>query len=206
MISTAIIYDCEFLTNETSPRRFWCGPMDPDPVIAQIGAAKLSLTGNFDIEDTVSLYVAPVDRYGAPYALDPFFTELTGITEDDIAREGKPLAEALRLVDTFADGAKFWSWGKDEFNMVAISCYVAGIPASIPAARFDNACKLIRKAGMPPEDMNTVRSNTVADYYKLDHPPLRGHDALGDALSVAYALQHLLRIGSLVTSDFAGDD
>ncbi len=203
MISSAIIYDCEFLTNETSPRRFWCGPTDPDPVIAQIGAARLDLTDNFEISETFSTFVSPVDRHGAKYALDPFFTQLTGITEQDIAGKGQPLEPALRAADAFSRGAKFWSWGKDEFNMIAISCYVAGIPAIIPAPRFDNVCKLISKAGMPPEDMNQVRSNTLADYYKIDHPPLKGHDALGDALSVAYALQHLLRNGSLAAADLA---
>jgi hypothetical protein len=34
-------------------------------------------------------------------------------------------------MDRFSEGARFWSWGKDELNMVAISCYVAGIPAPI---------------------------------------------------------------------------
>jgi hypothetical protein len=203
VISTAVVFDCEFLTNETSPRRFWCGPMDPDPVVAQIGAVRLSLVDTFEILETLSIHVVPVDRHGARYALDPFFTKLTGITEDEITQKGVSLDVALRSVDAFSNGARLWSWGKDEFNMVAISCYVAGIPAVIPAARFENACKLVRRAGMPQEDMNTVRSNTLADYYKIEHPPLQGHDALGDALSVAYALQHLLQKGSLAANDFA---
>ncbi|MGO7565672.1 exonuclease, partial [Rhizobium johnstonii] len=50
-------------------------------------------------------------------------------------------------VDIFSGGARFWSWGKDELNMLAISCYVAGIHPSIPARRFDNAVKLLVAAG-----------------------------------------------------------
>jgi Exonuclease len=193
----AVIFDCEFLTVEDAPRRFWCGPFDPDPVIAQIGAARIGLRDDFPILDTKRIYVKPINRYGSPYPIDPFFTKLTGVTEDVIAEQGIALEDALNELDRFSNGASFWSWGKDELNMMAISCYVADVRPIIPAYRFDNACKLLLKAGMPNDDMKTVRSNMLADYYGIEHPPLRGHDALDDALSVAYVLQHLLRGGQL---------
>ncbi|MCB8820099.1 3'-5' exonuclease [Microvirga rosea] len=194
---TAVIFDCEFLCVQGSQSRFWCAAHDPDPVIAQIGAVKLGLEGDFPLLETHKAYVRPVDRFGDRYAIDPFFTKLTGITENDIQTKGIPLQEALAGVDRFSDGALFWSWGKDELNMVAISCYVAGIQPSIPACRFDNAVKLVIAAGMPVEDIAKTPSNNLADYYGVEHPPLQGHDALDDALSVTYALQHLLRAGKL---------
>jgi DNA polymerase III epsilon subunit-like protein len=40
-------------------------------------------------------------------------------------------------------------------------------------------------------------SNKLADYYGVEHPPLRGHDALDDALSVSYTLQHLMQTEKL---------
>ena len=86
--------------------------------------------------------------------------------------------------------------------MMAISRYIAGIPATIPAHRSDNACKLLLAAGMPPEDLGTTRSNRLADYYGIEHSPLKAHDGLDDALSVAYALQHLLRNGKLSREHF----
>ncbi|HWJ71951.1 MAG TPA: 3'-5' exonuclease [Kaistia sp.] len=201
-MNTAILFDCEFLCLEGSQRRFWCAAHDPDPVIAQIGAVKLGLDGDVAILDRFSAYVRPVDRFGNRYRLDPFFTALTGITEDDIETNGVDLAEALAALDRFSGGARFWSWGKDELNMVAISCYVAGIPPSIPAWRFDNAVKLLLAAGMPIEDLARTPSNKLADYYGVEHPPLRGHDALDDALSVAYTLQHLMRSGRLQAEAF----
>ncbi|MCY1549327.1 hypothetical protein D9M68_854900 [compost metagenome] len=137
------------------------------------------------------------DRFGKQYKLDPFFTKLTGITEDQIEAEGVALQDALCGLDSFADGARFWSWGKDELNMMAISCYVAGIQPPIPANRFDNAVKLLLAAGMPIEDLAKTPSNELAAYYQVKHPPLRGHDALDDALSVSYTLQYLLRAGKL---------
>ncbi|MBN9431240.1 MAG: exonuclease domain-containing protein [Bosea sp.] len=201
-MNTAIIFDCEFLCLEGSQRRFWCAAHDPDPVIAQIGAVKLGLDGDAPILDRFSAYVRPIDRFGNRYALDPFFTTLTGITEEDIDTKGVDQSEALLALDRFSDGATFWSWGKDELNMVAISCYVAGVEPSIPAARFDNAVKLLLAAGMPIEDLARTPSNKLADYYGVQHPPLRGHDALDDALSVAYTLQHLLRTGQLQREAF----
>lgn len=202
-MSFVLVFDCEFLTAEGSPSRFWCGPYDPDPVIAQIGIARLGLTDGFPILDRLRLHVAPRDRNGVPCPIDPFFTRLTGITTDVIANEGLPLAEALDRVAQFSEGARLWSWGKDEFNMIAISCYVEGIAPPIPATRFGNACHLLLKAGMPYDDLKRTRSNTLAAYYGIDHPPLRGHDALDDALSVTYVLQHLLRQGMLEPADFA---
>lgn len=196
-MKTAIVFDCEFLCVQGSQGRFWCGAHDPDPVIAQIGAVKLGLEGDFPLLDTYRAYVRPIDRFGNGYAIDPFFTKLTGITEETIQAEGVPLQEALAGIDSFSGGARFWSWGKDELNMVAISCYVAGIEPLIPAHRFDNAVKLVIAAGMPIEDVGKTPSNRLAAYYGVEHPPLRGHDALDDARSVTYALQHLLKTGKL---------
>ena len=202
-MKSAIIFDCEFLCVEGSLGRHWCGASDPDPVIAQIGAVKLGLEDDFQLLATHKAYVRPIDRFGNHTAIDPFFTRLTGITEDDIRRNGVALEEALAGIDAFADGARLWSWGRDELHMMAISCYVAGIRPSIPAHRFDNAAKLLVAAGMPVEDLARTPSSKLADYYGVAHPPLRGHDALDDALSIAYTLQHLLRSQILRPDAFA---
>ena len=201
-MKTAVVFDCEFLCREGSQRRFWCAAHDPDPVIAQIGAVKLGLEGSFPILDGFMAYVEPIDRFGERYALDPFFTKLTGITQDDIDQNGISLPEALERFDKFADDARLWSWGKDELNMVAISCYVAGIVPTIPASRFDNAVKLFIAAGMPADDLARTPSSKLADYYGVEHPELKEHDARDDALSIAYALQHLLREGRLLPNAF----
>jgi hypothetical protein len=196
-MKTPIIFDCEFLCLEGSRSRFWCAAHDPDPVIAQIGAVKFGLEGDFPLLGTYKAYVRPIDRFGNRYGIDPFFTKLTGITEEHIEVEGIALEEALTGVDSFSGGARLWSWGKDELNMVAISCYVAGVQPSIPAHRFDNAVKLLIAAGMPIADLAKTPSNKLADYYGVEHPPLRGHDALDDALSVSYTLQHLMQTEKL---------
>lgn len=201
-MSTAIIFDCEFLCTVDSQRRFWCGPYDPDPVIAQIGAVKLSLRDDFPFIETFRTFVRPMDRHGKPYALDPFFTKLTGITPAHITDEGVSLGDALTQLEDFADGAPYYSWGKDELNMLAISCYVEGIPAPIPATRFHNACDILLRAGMPYDDLKQTRSTSLHTYYGLTPDNVQDHDALSDAKCVAMTLQHLLRNGSLTAADF----
>ncbi|MDW4496758.1 exonuclease [Sulfitobacter sp. D35] len=196
-MDSAIFYDCEFLTAPGAPQRFWCGPCDPDPVIAQIGAVRLGLSKDFPILEAARWHVLPRGRDGARLPLDPLFVRLTGITEAVLDAEGLPLAEALGQLDTFAGGAPFWSWGKDEFNMLAISCYVAGITPPIPATRFGNAARLLLAAGVPHDEIVQLRSDRLADHFDIAHTPLRGHDALDDAKSVAFTLQHLLRDGRL---------
>jgi hypothetical protein len=94
-------------------------------VIAQIGAVKIGLEGEFPLLDTLKVYVTPHDRHGTRYAIASYFTDLTGTTEEQITRHGKPFQTALDDLERFSEGATFWSWGKDELNMIAISCYVA---------------------------------------------------------------------------------
>jgi len=193
----AIVYDCEYLTREGAFRRNWSGSGDPDPLVVQIGAVKLGLDGDCPLLDRRVVYVLPLDRQGRRCALDPYFTALTGVTEATLATEGLPLAEALTQLTTFADGARLWCWGRDEYYLMAVSCYVAGIAPPIPALRFGNAADLLVQAGATPESLLGLQSGGVSRHYGLEHPPLRGHDALDDALSVAYTLQHLLREGTL---------
>ena len=67
----------------------------------------------FPLLGTHKAYIRPIDRFGRRYELDPFFTRLTGITKKNIETEGVALGEALAGVDRFSDGARFWSWGKE---------------------------------------------------------------------------------------------
>lgn len=199
---TTIVYDCEYLTNRTAPERYWCGPSDPDPTVVQIGAVRLGLEGDVPILDTFDALVRPRDRGGCAAPIDPYLTWLTGITAERLDENGVPLGEALDRFAAFADGTRCWSWGKDELNLMAISCYVEGIAPPMAANRFGNAAALLLEAGMDPEDVGRARSNTLAAMLGAEHPQLRAHDALDDALSVAYALKHLLGAGRLRPEHF----
>eukprot|EP00903_Cladosiphon_okamuranus_P022864 g21056.t1 len=119
--------------------------------------------------------------FGRHPNVDPFFTELTGITQADIDREGIAHADALEKFAAFAEGANFWSWGKDELTLLAISSYIEGLTPPIPAHRFGNAIGLILNAGTPVEDMGKMTSGRLAEYCGLETSDGRQHDALDDA-------------------------
>lgn len=201
-LTHAIIFDCEFATIEGSQHRFWCGPYDPDPVVVQIGAVRLDLSSTFDIQQQLRVFVKPRTRHGDAQRIDPFLTELTGITDLEVQEKGLLLPDAIAALAEFAAGSGFWSWGKDEINLLAISCFVEGIAVPLPATRFGNICTLLLKAGMPYEDIQKTRSGKLAQYFRLSPPVLREHDALDDALSLAFVLRHLLREGKLHSDDF----
>jgi hypothetical protein len=61
----AIVFDCEFLTAEAVPQRFWCGPYDADPVVVQIGIVKFGLEADFPLLEQLRPHVIPKDRPSA---------------------------------------------------------------------------------------------------------------------------------------------
>lgn len=93
---TAIVFDCEYLAIEGSPRRFWSGPFDPDPTVVQIGAVRLGVARDVPILETLRVYVRPRSRAGSDVRIDPFLTSLTGVDDEIIGREGVRLTTALR--------------------------------------------------------------------------------------------------------------
>ena len=194
-MDSVVIFDCEHLTGETSPSRFWCGPDDPDPLLVQIGAVRLSLVPPFALGDSFDCIVAPVGRDG-PVPPSPFFTRLTGIDADRIAREGRPLDRALADFADFAGDDAIWSWGKDEITSLAPACFVAGIVSPLPAARFGNAAALLLKAGEALHIVHGLRSHTLLAHFGLPPEP-RAHDGVNDARAVARVLSHLLTDGRL---------
>ena len=70
------------------------------------------------------------------------------------------------------------------------------LPSPIPAGRFRSAVPLLVAAGEPRETVEALRSHTICAHFGLPEAG-RGHDACGDALSVATVLRHLLTQGRL---------
>lgn len=199
----ATIFDCEYLTVPGAMNRHWAGPEDPDPLVVQIGAVRLTLSPPFQITEKTSLLIQPVDRSGVEAIVDPFFTELTGISQQQIDAGGLPLADAMKQFERFAQGGPIWSWGKDELHLFAISCYIAGCAPPLPATRFGNARALLVKAGVPMEDVDRLNSGALASHFGITHTALKHHDAADDAHSIALSLQHLLRIKALSPSELS---
>jgi hypothetical protein len=197
------LFDCEHLTTETSPQRYWCGPEDPDPLLVQIGAVHLLLEPPFALGGTFDCIVQPCGRNG-PIEPSPFFSRLTGIDADRIAREARSLADALQAFAEFAGDAPIYSWGKDEITSIAPSCFVTGVACPIPVTQFRNAAGLLLRAGVAMDIVGGLRSHTLPAHFGLEPEP-RGHDGVADARGVARVLSFLLSEGRLTPSDIAPD-
>lgn len=196
----AVVFDCEHLAEEGSPSRYWCGPDDPDPLLVQIGAVRLSLEPPFAIGESFDCIVRPVGRDG-PVAITGFFARLTGLDAARVAAEGRPLDDALGRFAAFAGDAPLWSWGKDEITSIAPACFVSGIVSPLPAARFGNSAALLLRAGVPLAEVHGLRSHTLPSRFGLPPEP-RAHDGVADARGVARVLAHLLGKGLLTPEDF----
>ncbi len=122
------------------------------------------------------------------------------MTAEDLA-QGCDLAQALADFAAFCGDDPIWSWGKDELNLMAISPYVEGIAAPIPAHRFGNACTLLIRAGESYDAVQSLRSHTLCAHFGLTPPAGRAHDARHDALSLASVIGHLLSLGRLSAAD-----
>jgi len=204
-MDSVILFDCEFMTQAGALGRVWFGADDPDPQVVQIGAVKLAVRPKVEIADTLRLHVVPRSRMGGRLALDPYFTELTGVTEEMVDAEGLALHEAWARLAHFAGSARFWAWGKDELYLMAVSGYVVGVAPTIPATRFGNLRQLALRAGMPPADVAATGSGTFGDYFGVGAPGARRHDALDDAMSLALGVQHLLWEDRLCAADLLGE-
>lgn len=196
-----VLFDCEYLAVDGSQTRFWSGPQDPDPVVIQIGAVRIDLDGDFAISGVLEELILPFDRKGKKYELDPYISRLTGIEQRALDERGLPLSQALEKLKAFAQDCRLWSWGKDEFLLLALSCYVQSIEPNIPACRFGNLKSMLMKGGMPQGELSGVQSGQLAAYYGAAPANLRAHDGLCDALSLAHAVRHLLGAGELAPSD-----
>ncbi len=201
MTDHVILFDAEWLATADCMSRMWFGADDPDPIVVQIGAVRLALTGDYDIDDTIDILLQPRDRHGNQVTLDHWFEEFTGLSDARLATDGVPLAEGLQHFADFAGNAPIYAWGKDELMVMGNSAYLAGLPAPIPATQFGHAGHLLIKAGYPVDTINTIRSHNIGNFFDLPKRGGQAHDGLDDAIEVARAIQHLLRCGKLTPAD-----
>ncbi len=200
-MSKLVIFDTEYLSCDGAMYRLWSAAHDPDPLLVQIGAVLLDLSDTARIADTLNVLVTPRDRQGRICGLDPYFVELTGITNNRLRAEGVPLAHALNMLNHFAQGTGFWSWGKDELFALGVSCFLQNVTPSIAPSRFHNLKSVALSAGMPEVDIGVTNSAGLSGYFGVNLPNLHEHDALDDALSLSHAVLHLLDEGRITLRD-----
>ncbi|MFI7316797.1 exonuclease domain-containing protein [Streptomyces venezuelae] len=185
-MSTFVVFDLEFTSWPRALEQGWSAPGQLREIV-QIGALRLR-------EDctVVEEYEALV-RPTVNTELSPYFTELTGISQQAVDRDGRPAAEALGEFLGFCRGQTVLSYGND---MVVLGENVGWARArgeQIKNSFLDAAFVNIRP-WLNTVAPTTVHANVGRLWNVLGLPkPLAGqeHSALFDCYSFAAALSHL---------------
>lgn len=183
-VAGIVVYDLEYTTWEGARERQWSGPGEHREVV-QVGAVRL------DSGAELSLLIKPRRNP----ALSAYFSGLTGITQDQVDRDGLDFPEALGRLADFAAGADLASNGVDE-GVLRENCALTGCAFPFEACCHDLSPLLMKAAGAQAH----IYSCEMAAAFGLSADQ-RAHDALGDARQVAQVLRHLLKTGRVRPSD-----
>lgn len=196
-MSTFVVFDLEFTTWPEALEQDWSAPGQYREIV-QIGA--LRLRPDFSVVEEYEALVRPVMNP----LLSSYFTELTGIDQESVDREGLPAAEALGDFLSFCRGQSVLSYGND---MVVLGENVAWarargehIKSSFLTAGFLNVRPWLNTVAPATASSNVGRLWRVFD---LPEPAAgREHSALFDCYSFAVALKHLHATGAALPEAF----
>lgn len=174
-----VVADLEYTAWEGSLANGWSAPGEFREIV-QIGAVRVSHADGLHEADALSVLVRPTLNP----RLSDYFTDLTGITNDDVAREGVSLAAALKTFADFARGLPILTHGGDD-RVVIVEC--AGKSLNNPLADCDwqDIRPVIGKV-----TGQTMMSADLPAHFGL--PDLGGaHNALADSRALVQVLAHL---------------
>ncbi|MVO89989.1 exonuclease [Streptomyces sp. p1417] len=191
-MSTLVVFDLEFTTWPDALEQDWSAPGQFREIV-QIGA--LRLRSDLSVVEEYEALVRPVMNP----RLSPYFTELTGIGQEAVDRDGLPPAEALGEFLSFCEGQSVLSYGND---MVVLGENVGWARARGETVKsgflevgFVNVRPWLNAVAPATATVNVGRLWQVLG---LPKPGAGGeHSALFDCHSFAAALRHLRGVGAL---------
>ena len=190
-VSTFVVFDLEFTSWPRALEQDWSAPGQLREIV-QIGALRLREDCTV-VEEYEALVRPPVNT-----ELSSYFTELTGISQHDVDRDGLPAAEALGDFLGFCRDQTVLSYGND---MVVLGENVGWARArgeqlkhSFLDAAFVNIRPWLNAVAPPTAAANVGRLWSVLGLPK----PVSGQElsALFVCYSFAAALSHLRTAGT----------
>jgi inhibitor of KinA sporulation pathway (predicted exonuclease) len=176
-----VVFDTEFTAWPGSLQANWQRPGEYREIV-QIGAVKLSAS---DLLERANLCILIRPRHNPQ--LSSYFTELTGITQNILDREGVDLLDALKQFSAFTvDAAAIVSNGSDG-EVLLENCRLITVECPIDSNLFHNIrSELAELLGI---------DQSIADSSQLPaiigrKPFGRAHDALADARGVVLAIRY----------------
>ena len=181
-----IVMDLEWTAWEGSRQRTWSAPGE-EMEIVQIGAVRLADTPGLEELGAFEVLVRP--RINP--ALDRYFTNLTGITQDRMDREGLDLKEALsRFAEFVGQATEFIGFG-DELMHIMTNCQLYGL--TNPFAGYH--CGDVRAAVMAHLGTDRIPNSSDLPGLMGFSPPGAMHQGLSDSRCVAEALRQARKVG-----------
>ncbi|MFG3256731.1 exonuclease domain-containing protein [Streptomyces sp. NPDC048172] len=185
-MSTFVVFDLEFTSWPEALERDWGEPGQLREIV-QIGALRLSEDCAV-VEEYETLVRPVVNR-----ELSPYFTELTGIGQESVDRDGVSPAEALSEFLGFCRGQSVLSYGNDMVvlgeNMGWARARGEQLKHSFLDAGFLNVRPWLNTVAPSTAPMNVGR---LWEVLGLPRPAAgKEHSALFDCYSFAAALKHL---------------
>ena len=174
-----VVADLEYTAWEGALARGWSAPGEFREIV-QTGAVRVARALGLVEAAAFSVLVRPTLNP----VLSDYFTDLTGITNDDVARAGVPLPEALNSFAAFADGLPILTHGGDD-RVVVGECAEKSLANPLAACDWRD----IRPAIETITGQAMMSSDLPARFGLPDHG--RAHDALADSRALVRVLAHL---------------
>tara|TARA_R110000772_G_scaffold41808_1_gene97552 strand:+ start:134426 stop:135001 length:576 start_codon:yes stop_codon:yes gene_type:complete len=181
-----IVMDLEWTAWEGSWQRHWTKPGEEIEIV-QIGAVKLANTPEMEELGAFEILVRP--RINP--TLDRYFTDLTGITQDRLNRDGVDLKPALAEFAEFVGPATGVFGFGDEFTHIATNCQLYGLANPFADCRCDD----VRAAVMALIGTEHIPNSSELPGLLNFVPPGVMHQGLADSRCVAEALRRTRRSG-----------
>lgn len=179
-----VIFDLELTAWPGSMARNWSGPGEY-PEIIQIGAVRLD--GNLCETGALDVVVKP--RLNP--ILSDFITDLTGITQERIDREGIDVIEALSRLAALAEGAGAILCNGADDAWIRRNVTLLGIDDPLAGRRFGSLSPYFRRAAGRETHVVSSSLPQVFGFATTG----RAHDGLADARAIAEALRRTLPSG-----------
>ena len=178
--STFILFDTEHTAWEGSWQRKWSGPNEYKEIV-QIGAIKVD---NEKLVEIGSLVIFVKPKLNPD--LSNYFTELTGITQQTIDKNGVDLRSALIKFKKWCGQTLIYSYGGDE-SVIKENCILSGKAFPLSPSQFHDIRDILKMHGIPTEKYS---SGSIVEAFGKKSSR-QAHDGLNDARSILDGLVEL---------------
>lgn len=177
---SVVIFDLEFTTWKGTLERNWSGS-DEYREVVQIGAITVN-SETLEEEGACSILVAPTINS----QLSSYFTELTGITQQQVDTAGVSFEDAITQFHAFTDNIPTYSWG-DDAVVLRENCEIHTVDFPFNNGQFFDMRDAFIKQGI---DAHAYSSSTIPQAFDIQNP-YKSHNALNDARSILIGVTQL---------------